>query len=81
MQLIVTASGSVHCLYGEELDLPRIGRLAIRRGSHVEPTSDGQWTADMAPVRGPVLGPFPDRTDALTAERQWLAQHWLPTVG
>jgi hypothetical protein len=81
MQLIVKATGSVHCLYGEELDLPRLGRLAISRGSHVEPTSDGQWTADMAPVHGPVLGPFSGRTDALTAERQWLEQHWLPTVG
>lgn len=81
MQLIVKATGSVHCLYGEELDLRRLGRLAISRGSHVEPTSDGQWMADMASVRGPVLGPFPCRTDALTAERHWLEQHWLPTVG
>ena len=46
-------SGTVHCLYGEEQDLPRLGSLAISRGSHVEPTSDGQWTADMAPVCGP----------------------------
>ncbi len=81
MQLIVKASGTVHCLYGEELDLPRLGNLAISRGSYVEPTSAGQWTADMAPVRGPVLGPFSNRTAALTAERQWLEQHWLPTVG
>jgi hypothetical protein len=80
MQLVVQSGGTVHCLYGEELDLPQLGRLAIRRGSQVEPTSDGQWTADLAPVRGPVLGPFLCRTDALTAERQWLEQHWLPTV-
>jgi hypothetical protein len=50
MQLIVKATGSVHCLYGEELDLPRLGRLAISRGSHVEPTSDGQWTANGRPT-------------------------------
>jgi hypothetical protein len=31
----------------------------------------------MSPVHGPVLGPFPSRSDALTAERQWLEAHWL----
>ena len=80
MQLVVQSGGTVHCLYGEELDLPQLGRLAIARGSHVEPTATGEWTADMSPVTGPVLGPFPSRSDALTAERQWLEQHWLPTV-
>ena len=77
MQLVVQPGGTVHCLYGEELDLPQLGSLAIARGSHVEPDSTGQWTADMSPVHGPVLGPFPSRSDALTAERQWLEAHWL----
>ena len=81
MQMLVQTNGAVRCVYGEELDLPRLGRLTITRGSHVEPTADGQWTADMSPVTGPVLGPFPSRSDALTAERQWLEKHWLPTVG
>lgn len=80
MQLIIKASGIVHCLYDEQLDLPRLGSLAISRGSHVEPTSEGQWTADMAPVNGPLLGPFLNRTAALTAERLWLEQNWLTTV-
>ena len=77
MQLVIQPGGTVHCLYGEELDLPQLGSLAIARGSHVEPDSSGQWTADMSPVHGPVLGPFPSRSDALTAERQWLEAHWL----
>jgi len=77
MQLVVRPGGAVYCLYGEELDLPQLGSLAIARGSHVEPTKTGQWTADMSPVHGPVLGPFPSRSDALTAERQWLEEHWL----
>ena len=81
MQMLVQTNGAVRCVYGEELDLPRLGPLTITRGSHVEPTADGQWTADMSPVTGPVLGPFPSRSDALTAERQWLEKHWLPTVG
>ena len=80
MQLVVQLGGTVHCLYGEELELPQLGRLAIARGSHVEPTATGQWTADMSPVTGPVLGPFPSRSDVLTAERQWLEIHWLPTA-
>jgi hypothetical protein len=44
----------------------------------VEPTLDGRWTADLAPVHGPVLGPFSSRSEALTAERHWLEAHWLP---
>ncbi|WP_417746732.1 hypothetical protein [Rosistilla oblonga] len=77
MQLVIQPGGTVHCLYGEELDLPQFGSLTIARGSHVEPTETGQWTADLSPVQGPVLGPFPSRSDALTAERQWLEAHWL----
>ena len=77
MQLVILAGGTVRCLYSEELDLAGFGQLSIARGSHVEPTSDGQWTADLAPVNGPVLGPFATRTKALTAERQWLETHWL----
>jgi hypothetical protein len=77
MQLVIQPGGTVHCLYGEELDLPQLGSLAIARGSHVEPDASGRWTADLSPVHGPVLGPFPSRSDALTAERQWLETHWL----
>jgi len=28
----------------------------------------------MGPVRGPVLGPFKNRTEALQAEREWLEE-------
>ena len=80
MQLVVQSDGNMRCLYYEELDLEVFGKLAIERGSYVEPTSDGQWTADLSPVNGPVLGPFRYRSDALNAERQWLEQHWLPTA-
>ena len=77
MQLIVQRSGVVRCVYGEELDLRSLGTLSIQRGSHVEPCHDGQWTADLSPVNGPLLGPFTRRSDALAAERQWLEEHWL----
>ncbi len=77
MQLNVRSDGAVRCVYGEEVNLRELGRLAIKRGSYVEPTGDGKWTADMSPVDGPLLGPFAQRSDALKAERQWLERHWL----
>lgn len=77
MQIIISTTGNGKCLYGEDLDLHSLGRLAIRRGSHVEPTAEGLWTADMSPVNGPLLGPFPSRSLALDAEQKWLEQNWL----
>jgi hypothetical protein len=82
MQLIISPAGVIRCLYSEELDLKRLGRLTITRGSHVEPDESGQWSADLAPVGGPRLGPFPKRSQALEAEQEWLEQHWLvPPAG
>ena len=77
MDLLIESTGTVRCVFGEEIDLGQLGRLSIRRGSHVEPTPDGQWTADLAPVQGPLLGPFRTRTAALDAEVFWLQEHWL----
>jgi hypothetical protein len=81
MQLVIEPAGSVRCLYGEAIDLAALGPLAIRRGSHVEPTADGRWLCDLSPVAGPVLGPFGCRSEALAAEVNWLEAHWLaPTA-
>ena len=80
MQLIVEPGGAVRCIYSEQLDLRTIGSSTITRASHVEPTVDGQWTADLTPVGGPVLGPFESRSQALVAERRWLEEHWLPNA-
>ena len=77
MQLVIQPGGIVHCLYGEEIDLQKIGAMSITRGSHVEPDPLGQWTADLSPVNGPSLGPFANRSAALEAERQWLERYWL----
>jgi hypothetical protein len=76
-RLIVDAHGQVHCLYDEAIDLAALGELSIARGSHVEPTADGHWTADLSPIGGPMLGPFPRRSDALHAERDRLLEQWL----
>jgi len=77
MQLIIQPGGIVHCLYSEDIELQKIGSISITRGSYVEPTAEGQWTADLSPVDGPLLGPFANRSAALDAERQWLERHWL----
>lgn len=78
MELVVDPGGTVRCIYSEELDLRLFGRAAIVRASHVEPDKHGQWTADLSPVAGPILGPFRRRGEALAAEQAWLAAHWLP---
>ena len=78
MELIVQLGGRVRCVYGEEIDLAQLGRLSISRGSYVEPNETGRWHVDLSPVGGPRLEPFSCRSDALAAEVDWLAAHWLP---
>ncbi len=79
MQLIVLKTGEIRCLYDELIDLASLGSPVIARASHVEPDARGQWWADLSPVDGPQLGPFPRRTEALDAEKGWLEEHWLVT--
>lgn len=77
MQLVVGRDGTIRGVYAEDLDLAALGRPVIRRASHVEPTPDGRWLADLGPVGGPVLGPFARRSETLEAETAWLEEHWL----
>ena len=77
MELVITPTGLAHCVYGEAINLTSIGRIEIRRASHVEPDAQGRWHADLSPVSGPMLGPFEHRSEALAAEREWLQAHWL----
>jgi len=72
MSLVVGQDGGVRCIYGEELELHALGKLTIKRASHVEPDAHGHWHADMGPSGGPMLGPFRNRTEALQAEIAWL---------
>lgn len=72
MQLIVDPLGVTRCIYTEAIELDRLGQTQIRRASHVEPDGQGQWWANLAPVHGPMLGPFDRRSAALAAEREWL---------
>ena len=80
MQMVIERDGTVRCLYSEEHELHLLGGQSIARGSHVEPSSEGRWTAGLSPVNGPVPGPYRHRSDALAAERQGLEEHWLPAA-
>jgi hypothetical protein len=53
------------------------GPRKTKRASHVEPAGEA-WQADMSPVGGPVLGPFPSRREALAAEFRYLVEHDIP---
>ncbi len=77
MQIVINGKGNGRCVYDEMISLTQLGRIKIRRGSHVEPVEGGRWSADMKPVGGPTLGPFNIRSQALKAERLWLEKHWL----
>ncbi len=77
MQLVIASDGQMRCVYDETLDLHKLGRVTIKRASHVEPTVDGKWIADLSPLKGPQLGPFRLRSEALDAERDWIEEHWL----
>lgn len=77
MELLIEPNGNCRCVYSETIDIQQLGSPDIQRGSHVEPTADGQWTADLSPVDGPLLGPFQNRSEALDAEVAWLLDNWL----
>jgi len=67
-----TPEGKAKTIYSEEFDLSFLGQEKVTRASHVEPTDDAKWTADMTPSGGPVLGPYDKRSEALAAEVEWL---------
>jgi hypothetical protein len=76
--IFVRPDGTVEFLYEDGLrPLLELGSATITRASHVEPTPDSGWTADLSPRCGPRLGPFTLRQEALDAERAWLETHRL----
>ena len=72
-KLTIDGDGVMRFIWSDDMvSLRSLGACSITRASHVEPTVDGDWTADMGPVGGPVLGPYATRGDALAAEVAWL---------
>ena len=80
MDLVVDPKGTVRCVYSEGIDLGALGALQVARASHVDPDASGRWWADLRPVGGPVLGPYPRRSEALAAEASWLCSNWLSSA-
>lgn len=73
IEIVCKTDGSLSAIWDDGLaPLVSEGTATITRASHVEPTEDGRWTADLSPSGGPVLGPFTLRKNALDAEREWL---------
>jgi len=77
MKLVIGPNGNIRTLYCEEIDLQKLGRMQISRGSYVEPNENGQWMVDLSPLSGPTLGPFSKRSEALQAEIEWIEERWL----
>jgi len=75
MRLRVDPGGGVRGLYSEAIDLSTLGLVSISRASHVEPDDCGRWWARI--FDGPTLGPFALRSQALSAEQQWLEDQRL----
>lgn len=78
VQIVINTDGTLCFLHDDRLcDLLSEGEVRIERASHVEPDEAGLWRADLSPVAGPVLGPYPLRQQALDAEASWLRRHRL----
>jgi hypothetical protein len=75
MELVISPQGEITTIYSEVLNLAALGSQRIARASHVEPDASGQWYAQI--IDGPRLGPFERRSEAITAEVQWLTEHRL----
>ena len=72
MSITITPDGNIRLIWDDVWnELKHAGAFTGRRASHVE-FCGTQWTADMSPVGGPLLGPFDLRSEALAAEVRWL---------
>lgn len=90
--LNINGDGTIEGIYSDELQeiMGEIEGAVVdtNRVSHVEPGKDGQWYADMSPLKDvmndectitefPKLGPFTLRADALAAEVAWLNKNYI----
>lgn len=77
VEIYVDEQGRLEYVYDDAAAgaVAALGDATVRRASHVEPDAAGCWWADLSPVGGPKLGPFPPggRAAALAAEAAWLS--------
>lgn len=75
MTISICPEGDLIVIYSDPVKIMiDLGTAIIKRASHVEPSSVGEWTADLSPMNGPILGPFDTRQAALVAEVAWLQE-------
>ena len=57
LRITIQADGTATFIYNDEtaIVMRTLGEISITRASHVEPSANGGWFADMRPVGGPVL--------------------------
>lgn len=78
MVINILTSGDMKFIYDDDLrEIVDHGKAKISRASHVEPNDSAEFTADLSPVGGPILGPFPLRQTALDAEVTWIENNFL----
>ncbi|GMV80538.1 MAG: hypothetical protein AMXMBFR7_17220 [Planctomycetota bacterium] len=76
--IAVRPDGQVEFLYDDALGALLLeGEGRVLRASHVEPTSDGRWQADLAPIGGPKLPATRTRGASTQAEIVWIERNRL----
>ncbi len=73
INVLIRPDGSVVMIYQEHLSLTALGPGKVKRASEVNPDGEGKWWAQI--YRGPKLGPFAKRSEAVAAEIRYLEEH------
>ena len=76
MKILIDKHGNAHHIYNDDFKLDKLKQYLICRASEVEPGQNG-WYVDMSKVKGPLLGPFKRRDEAIAAEIKWLEENYL----
>lgn len=71
-----------HVEFGGDLSQAALSQCSharlVAENYQITEEAKNKWFADMTPVRGPVLGPYDMRQEALDAEVAWLLEHNIP---
>lgn len=71
------ANGEAVFIYEDGHPCLDLGRVQTKRASHVEPTENGLWCADMSPIDGPLLEETRSRKQSVSREHQWISENRL----
>lgn len=75
MTLTITECGDIQALYDDRLHKLHLGRMTMRRASHVEFNAASQeWEVSLPDTCGEVLFAHPDRATCLAWEREYFTE-------